>query len=333
MTTRSLVADGAVWTRADFPQPRSWVRPLTPAMQDELVAAAAHARARGLDPHGLAPAAFPLPLAAPMLAEARRDLEEGRGFAVIGGFPVDRFEDYRGSLYAYCGLASYLGDITAQTVRGEKSVDVTDKGIPYSHQSRGYSSNKLLPFHTDGSDRVGLLCLETAMEGGLSILVSAPKVYNTILAERPDLMPIFERGFYHHRRGEQPAGEGPLSPGRVPVFSFHAGLLHCCYNRNPINWVEKEGITLTAEETAALDYFDSVTARPEMQLAMEMRKGDVQFVNNFVILHSRTEYMDAPGKKRHLLRLWLNDMTSRRVGPTLLDLYSPAHARRLAKAG
>lgn len=332
MTTRSSVQDGALWTRADFPQARSWVRHLTPAMQDELVAAAARAQAAGLDPHGLTPGAFPLPLTGPMLLEARRDLEEGRGFAVVGDFPVDRL-DYRGSLYAYCGLTSYLGDITAQTVRGDLSIDVTDIGLPYNHQHRGYTSNKLLPFHTDGSDRVGLLCLETAMEGGLSILVSAPKVYNTILAERPDLMPMFERGFYHHRRGEQNPGEGPLSPGRIPVFSFHAGLLHCCYNRNPINWAEKEGITLTDVEVAALDYFDSVTARPEMQLAMEMRKGDVQFVNNFVLLHSRTDYIDAPGKKRHLVRLWMNDMNSRRVGPTLLDLYSPAHARKLAKAG
>ena len=329
MNTRSPVQDGAVWTRADFPETRSWVQPPTPEMVAELEGAVAKAMAAGGSPYDLTPQAFDLPIMRPLLEETRRQLEEGRGFAVIGDFPVDSF-NYDETLWAYCGLASYLGDITAQTRTGIKSVDVLDKGIPYSHQSRGYSSNKLLPFHSDGSDRVCLLCLETAQEGGLSILASSPAIYNTILEERPDLMPIFERGFYHHRRGEQPDDESPISPDRIPVFEFYNDLLHCCYNRNPVNWVEKEGLKLSPEEVEALDYFDSVVARPEMQLPMEMHKGDLQFVNNFVLLHSRTDYIDGPGKRRHLIRLWLNDATSRRIGPTVQDLYAPKFARRRA---
>ena len=296
---------------------------------DDWTESVAKAMAAGGSPHDLTPQAFDLPVMRPLLEETRRLLEEGRGFAVIGDFPVDNFT-YDETLWAYCGLASYLGEITAQTRTGIKSVDVIDKGIPYSHQSRGYSSNKLLPFHTDGSDRVGLLCLDTAMEGGLSILVSAPAVYNTVVRERPDLMPIYERGFYHHRRGEQRDDESPISPNRIPVFEFYNGLLHCCYNRNPVNWTEKEGLKLSPEEVDALDYFDSVVARPEMQLPMEMHKGDLQFVNNFVLLHSRTDYVDGPGQRRHLVRLWLNDPTSRRIGPTVLDLYAPKFARRRA---
>ena len=331
MTRHLPVQDGALWTRADFPTPRTWVRPLTAEMQDELVQATEKTLAAGADPYALRPETFELPKTRGLLAEVRRDLEDGRGFAVVGDFPVDRF-DYRGNLTAYCGLASYLGAITAQTRGGDMSVDVADKGLPYDHRSRGYSSNKLLPFHTDGSDRVALLCLETAVEGGLSILMSSPAVYNAVLAERPDLIPVLERGFFHHRRGEQDPSEGPLSHDRIPVFSFYKELLHCCYNRNPINWAEKEGVTLTPEEIEALDFVDSVTERPEMQLPMEMHKGDLQIVNNFVILHSRTDYMDGPDKRRHLVRLWMNDTRSKRVGPTLLELYSPAHARRTAAA-
>src|SRR3546814_7088565 len=105
-------------------------------------------------------------------------------------------------------------------------VDVADKGIPYSHRSRGYSSNKLLPFHTDGADVVGLLCLGTAADGGLSIIASAPSVYNAIARERPEYIETLMRGFYHHRRGQHDAGENPVSPERIPVFSFHNGLLH-----------------------------------------------------------------------------------------------------------
>ena len=40
---------------------------------------------------------------------------------------------------------------------------------------------------------------------------------------------------------------------------------------------------------------------------MLFRSGDIQFLNNRVILHSRTDFedWDEPEKKRLLLRLWL----------------------------
>jgi len=38
-----------------------------------------------------------------------------------------------------------------------------------------------------------------------------------------------------------------------------------------------------------------------------MDRGDMQFVNNVFILHSRAEYKDypEPERKRHYMRLWL----------------------------
>ena len=38
-----------------------------------------------------------------------------------------------------------------------------------------------------------------------------------------------------------------------------------------------------------------------------MQVGDIQFINNYTILHSRTGFVDgpAPERKRHMLRLWL----------------------------
>ena len=40
---------------------------------------------------------------------------------------------------------------------------------------------------------------------------------------------------------------------------------------------------------------------------MDFRPGDIQLLNNAVILHSREAYddYDEPERKRHLLRLWL----------------------------
>ncbi|HJU33168.1 MAG TPA: TauD/TfdA family dioxygenase, partial [Hyphomicrobiaceae bacterium] len=46
---------------------------------------------------------------------------------------------------------------------------------------------------------------------------------------------------------------------------------------------------------------------PELRLDMEFRPGDMQFLHNHQILHSRTDFDDwpEPERKRHLLRLWL----------------------------
>ena len=316
------VADPAVWTAADLGPGEPWVHRLTPAMLAEVEAATRPATAAGIEPGRMRRRDFPLDEAAGLMRAVHDDLESGRGFAGVRGLPVGRVGE-RASVMAFCGLAAHVGDITVQNSRGDLVVDVVDKGLPYSETSRGYSSNKLLPFHTDGANLAGLLCLGTAAEGGRSVLVSSPAIHNEIARTRPDLMDVLLRGFHHHRRGEQPAGEPNLSPDRISVFSFHGGLLHCCYNRNPVEWAAKEGVVLTEREREALDLVDALAARPDLHVATDLQVGDLQFVNNFTVLHSRGGYVDGPGRRRHLVRLWLNDPRSRRHGPTLLDLYAP----------
>lgn len=321
-----LVEGPSAWKASDFPKSRSWVLGLTGAMAGEIYAAAARLAAAGTSFREVAKADVTLDAAGGLIAEAYDELNAGRGFTVIGGMPVDG-HSHEENLLAYSIVASQFGRIVVQNYEGDFVVDVTDKGVPYSHQSRGYSSNKLLPFHTDGADYAGLLCLGTPAEGGLSLIASAAEVYNEVLRTHPDDMETLQRGFYHHRRGQHDPGEPPLSSGRVPVFTMHDGLLHCCYNRNPIDWAEKEGVELTGREVEALDNFDAILARPDVRLSMNLQKGDMQFINNYTVLHSRTDYMDDAGHKRHLVRLWLDDTDGLRNGYSLLDLYVPAASR------
>ncbi|MEO8557648.1 MAG: TauD/TfdA family dioxygenase [Rhodospirillales bacterium] len=321
------VHDSSVWTAQNFRRSREWAQPIGDAMLDDIRKGVTEAQARGTPFWKLTPELFPLPSMRETMAQALHDLEKGKGFAVLSGFPVDEF-DRDQILLAYAGISAHLGVIVEQTHKGDRIIDVVDIGLPYSEKQRGYSSNKLLPFHTDGADMVGLLCLATASDGGLSVIVSAPAVYNAIRHERPDLLEVLAQGYFHHRRGEQAPGEGPISAARIPVFSFHNGLLHCCYNRNPIMWAEKEGVVLSPKEIEALDYLDAVTARPDMQLSMDLQVGDIQFLNNYICFHSRGEYHDGPNHRRHLLRIWVNWRESRRAGPTILNLYAPHQARQ-----
>ena len=48
-------------------------------------------------------------------------------------------------------------------------------------------------------------------------------------------------------------------------------------------------------------------ADPQYHVAMTMQPGDMQFVNNYHVLHARDAYEDdrANGRIRHLKRLWL----------------------------
>jgi len=324
--TDAPIQEPCRWTAADFTDETKPDHRLSEAMVAEIGAAATAALEDGRPHYHWRRADFDLPKAGPMLAAAYADIEDGPGFAIIGGWPVDD-HDYEMNVAAYGVIASHLGEIKVQNYEGDWVVDVTDADKPYSHTSRGYQSNALLPFHTDGADISGLLGLGEAASGGETILVSSVTVYNTIAAERPDLLALFARGFYHHRRRQHPEDEPPVSANRIPVFAFHDGLLHCCYNRNPIEWVRHEGMTLTEREVEALDVIDGIVGRPELQISITIHKGEMLFFNNFTALHSRTAYQDNASHKRHLVRLWLEDSNSKRLGETLLDLYVPGTSR------
>jgi hypothetical protein len=332
LTPGRIIDDPTVWTGAVFPDDRSWVRPLTPPMVEEIDAAMRRARKRGVAPKDMTPADFPLDDTAPLLASLYRDLEAGPGFALLSGFPVDAYS-YEEAVLAYCGLCSHLGRITVQNREGEYILDVTDKGKAYDSQQRGYHSSAHLGFHNDGTNTVILLCLETAAEGGESMLVSGPAVYNEIVRNAPEHLEALHRGFHHHRRDQREADDAPVTPYRTPVFGFFNDIFHMAYAGSSIFFCEDEGVTIGEAEKAALEYFASVVARPEMRLTMSLRKGDIQFVNNYVVLHSRTAYRDAPGRKRHLARLWLDDRNSRRLGPGKMDWYMPEQSRFTLQGG
>ena len=56
-----------------------------------------------------------------------------------------------------------------------------------------------------------------------------------------------------------------------------------------------------------MDRVDTMCADPQFHVSMTMQPGDMQFVNNYHVLHARAAYADdrANGRIRHLKRLWL----------------------------
>jgi hypothetical protein len=71
----------------------------------------------------------------------------------------------------------------------------------------------------------------------------------------------------------------------------------------------------TAVQREALETVQEIANRPELMLTMDFREGDIQLINNHVLLHAREAYEDhpEPARRRHLLRMWIAvDETRRR---------------------
>jgi hypothetical protein len=64
---------------------------------------------------------------------------------------------------------------------------------------------------------------------------------------------------------------------------------------------------LSAQQVAALDLLDELMSDPHLCFSMWLERGDMQLLNSYVTLHSRTDFEDCeePNLKRHLYRLWL----------------------------
>jgi hypothetical protein len=326
------ITDASVWGRDDYPDDRSWVKAIPDVLVDEIDAALPTLRAANLHPKNIRPAHFPLPKSAEFIQAVGADVDAAPGFALLSGFPTERY-DYADTALAYTGLMAHFGHIAIQNRIGEHVVDVSDKGRGLGPQARGHYGNKELPFHADGGNAVSLLCLKTAPLGGRSLITSGPAIYNAVVTETPEHLAVLERGFHHHRRDERENDDPKYTPWRTPVFAYYDDRFHIIYVRPSIDYCEAEGVAFTPAETAALDFVDSVITRPENQVSMALEPGDLQILNNFLVLHSRTAFEDGQDQQRHLIRLWLDNPQSLRNGPGKMDWYMPEHSRFLRTRG
>jgi alpha-ketoglutarate-dependent taurine dioxygenase len=235
-------------------------------------------------------------------------LIHGVGVAVLRGLDITDLSRAQDAAI-FCGIGAHLGLARSQNAAGHILGHVRDTGADAKDaNTRIYQTAARQTFHTDSADVVGLLCLQDAQEGGLSLLVSAVSIYNRMRAERPDLLERLFDPIATDRRGEVPEGAKPYM--EIPPLSWHDGKLTVFYQRQYIDSAQRfEGaLRLTPDHIAALDMFDALANDPDMHFGMQLQPGDMQFVYNHTQLHDRTGFIDwpDPDKRRHLLRLWLS---------------------------
>lgn len=300
------VASKAAWKGSEIDYRLEGLHQLSPPETEEIDAALRHLRGLGdLDFPAVTPDTFPLPRLGSRLAELRDELRWGRGFILLRGLQRGRYDadDMAGIFY---GLGVHLGVPTPQSWQGEllgNVIDVSD----VEAQARGYHAGGAQRMHCDSCDIVGLMCLREAIAGGVSRIASAVAVHDQIVRQRPELAAVLYQGLPYKRMDlDAQYGTGRPNAGQpITTFAIRDGEFSSYLS----TFYATRGADGALPEPAreALDMIEQLAASPEFHLDMSIEAGDIQFLNNRLMLHGRTNYRDAPDipNRRHLLRLWL----------------------------
>ena len=318
----SLVTTSAAPSTLDtlIPSPRAWHGPalardhyllaIPAEVLAELDAALGELRRAPVPTLLLLPEHFALAATARFMEEARRRLDEGPGFVMLDRLPVDAMSRDE-AIALYWVLMSFLEPPVAQEWKGTVIYDVRHDGAEYTADTRGALTPAGLEMHTDSSmgeappTYVSLFCLRPARAGGMSIVSSAAAAHNHFLTEQPALLRRLYDVFYRDHQ-EYQAPDAAATNFR-PVFAWDGGLRTRFNARHIVRGYEKTGRALDADGARAVTLMDEFLADPAHRLDLWLERGQIQVLNNRVIVHGRTTYQDAdePELRRHLVRLWL----------------------------
>ncbi len=251
----------------------------------------------------ITPESFPLPTAGALLSRLAREVTDGAGFALLHGVPVDDDQDL-----ICVGVGCHVGRIVPQGAERLPVQHVRDEGAdPRVPTTRSYQHSGALGYHADPTDIVALLCIRPARSGGLSTIVRSAAVHDELVRTRPDLARVLYEPWWRDLR----TGDGPDSFRQSPVYARdNRGRLSVSYGPDYIRSAQRGAHVppLSPEQREAMAVLDQLNSDPQFSVTMDLRPGDMQFLNNHIILHSRTAYEDYPEPelRRDLIRLWLD---------------------------
>jgi hypothetical protein len=303
----SAIQDRAAWTGATIDYRTDGTHMFSAAEVEEIDTALTHLRGHGeLDFPAITRETFPLPTLGSFMRGLRHELRFGRGFVLLRGLPRQRYST-DDMARIYFGLGAHIGTPLPQSWQGEllgHVIDVSD----IESGARGYHTGGAQRFHTDSCDVVSLMCLRAAKSGGASRICSAIAVHHRLARERPDLLQVLYDGFTFRRlEVDAEHGSGVLVR-RISVFARTGEEVSVFLSGDyPNRAVAAGDAVMTPLQREALDEVQRIAASPDTYLDMSIGEGDIQFLNNRLLVHGRTDYEDHPemARRRHLLRLWL----------------------------
>jgi alpha-ketoglutarate-dependent taurine dioxygenase len=313
MEMNELIDGPSAWMRREV-RTEEYQIDLSPACLDEIRRAVDEIRAfplptilRGADD-------FAMPACRREMARVRQILDRGRRFAIVDRLPMAEMNAEEATA-AYWLLSSIVSRPVAQKLDGTMIYDVLDTGqqaLPGSG-IRPDKTNIEIRFHNDNAyndtppDYVGLLCLRQALSGGHSRVISFHTAHNALLARFRDYVHRLYEPFWFDRQREFRPGESAIFS--APVFE-NDGELKARFSVRQISGgyaLRGEPIDSAGEVAIAamLDIFND----DALAIDFDLEPGQIQFVHNRALGHSRTAFVDhpEPDRKRHLVRLWMRD--------------------------
>jgi len=308
-----LIEGASAWLGKKIQNDPTWIVRWDSEQIAELESAADHFLSSGVALEDITPASFSLKKLTPFISEILNELLNGRGFVMLRGLPIKSWSIEKAATI-YMGLGRHMGSLRSSNGKGHLLGHVRDQGVKVEAGARFYQTNRKLDYHTDSADIVGLLCLQKAKEGGESFIASSMALYNKMIERRPDLMSAMFTPYPTDRRGEVPEGRDPWF--EIPIFNWYQGHLSCVYLRHYIEEAQHHfpnAPRLTREQVEVMDEIDAILHEPGFALQMAFEQGDIQFLHNHQILHSRNDFENWPDPKlqRHLLRLWIAPSSAR----------------------
>lgn len=315
------------WIAQDLRDTSKWIHYFSPAELEDVDRAISAAKQAGLGLAALTKENFALPALRASFDRVLNELEEGPGFFVLRGLPAGKYskDDMR---LLYWGMGLHLGTAVTQSNRGDMLGDVRDFGVnTFAKKGRGYMSKQHLEFHADTCDVVCLMVLRVAKSGGLSRFCSSIAIHDEIARTRPDLLDVLYQPFPMSWKGQ----EAPGQPAWYlqPMFSREQGKLSSRFiPQHVIGYSVDAALypgapALQPKQREAIELVQALANDPKFYGEMMFEPGDMQFMNNHVMYHSRTEFEDHedPDRKRHLIRLWLSVPNSRALNDSMGAIY------------
>jgi hypothetical protein len=316
----------SVWSPHDLADHTNWLVRLRASDIAELESAVEPLLRDNVPLEQITKAEFPLGEFGDHLREVRNELLHGRGFVQMRALPLDRLGRHWGAI-AFWGIGLHIGDeFASQNKHGHLLGHVRDLGESRTNTAqRGPYSRETIPYHVDCCDIVGLCCAAPAKRGGESSVVSSGLIFNTLLEHYPEHVAPLMKPVYRDRRDEIPSGKEPWYA--VPVFTRNGNLLTANIEPTYIGSVARH---FEGNDPNSKEQRDAIAVvqrlADEFRFDVQFERGDIQFVHNHVIMHSRQAFEDFElvDEKRHLFRLWMLNHDGR----ALPDAFYERHGDR-----
>ena len=143
-------------------------------------------------------------------------------------------------------------------------------------------------------------------------------IYNEVLRTRPDLIDAYYEPYSFDCRDEEHPDGGPFYTRVLASLGVDGKLSlrhNSGYARSSARFEGAEPMTEAKDELLTL--VDQLAGDPSIHLRLKLEPGDMIFLNNYAVAHSRSSFEDheEEERKRHLLRLWLVNYEGRALAP------------------